>query len=53
MSTVTIEDSDTSGVLVYEPADVWQTTNAANSLTNTIHLSKIANANATLTFTGA
>ena len=53
MSTVTIEDSDGSGALVYEPADVWETTTSANNASDTLHLSKIANANVTLTFTGA
>ncbi|VDC05625.1 unnamed protein product [Peniophora sp. CBMAI 1063] len=52
MSTVTIEDSDGTGVLVYEPADVWQTATDTSDPSNTSHLSKEANANVTLTFTG-
>ncbi|KZV64180.1 hypothetical protein PENSPDRAFT_690996 [Peniophora sp. CONT] len=52
MSTVTIEDSDASGALLYEPADVWQTTNAGSDTSDTFHLAKEANANVTLTFTG-
>ena len=53
MSTVTIEDTDTSALL-YEPDNVWQTvqTNSGDSA-DTAHLSKVANANVTLSFTGA
>lgn len=53
MPTVTIEDSDTSGALLYGPSDAWQTTTAVGHISGTVHLSKEAYANVTLSFVGA